>query len=158
MTEPNQTPPSPDTATSRRARPPRTRLPPPRQSAADCIELLESLRDAIDDLAERATPTVREVCARAAEIDRARRRQGGAAGQEGRRRRGRGERQARRAVARLGRRGPGVDRRRRRSRGRPGRRTADAPTNVASDSGLLTSTATHAGRRSRARPTTRLVA
>ena len=30
--------------------------------------LLESLRDAIDDLTERATPTVREVSARAAEL------------------------------------------------------------------------------------------
>jgi hypothetical protein len=71
MTEPNTPPPAdrPDETLSWNAEPREDAKPagdPAPASAA--ASLLDSLREAIDDMTERATPTVREISARVAEL------------------------------------------------------------------------------------------
>lgn len=68
MTDSNTTPPTDDHADE----PPTWNGDPAKPGAAAgpsaAASLLESLREAIDDMTERATPTVREVSARVAEL------------------------------------------------------------------------------------------
>ena len=64
--------------------------------------ILDSIREAIDDLAERATPTVREFSARAAEFAAVTADRAAPLAKKARRRHFRRERQAGRAVALLG--------------------------------------------------------
>ena len=90
------------------------------QSAASttATAILESLREAVDDLAERATPDRPRVLRPRGRAGRSRRGPGRAAGPAGRRGDVGRERQAGHEVAHLGRRPPRLDR----FRGRPERR------------------------------------
>ena len=115
-------------------------------AGATATAILESLREAVDDLAERATPTVREFSARAAELAADRRRPGRTDRPAGRRGDLRCERQARHEVAHLGRGPARVDRRGRRAgaatpRRRPRPPPPAAGTRPAPDADPATSTA-----------------
>jgi hypothetical protein len=68
MTESNTTPPADEHADEPLTWNADPAKPGPAGGTSAAASLLESLREAIDDMTERATPTVREISARVAEI------------------------------------------------------------------------------------------